>query len=204
MKKLTITLALALAATMVLVFGAGCTSPWQKKAAEETMEKALEQSSGQKVEVDSDNNTTTITTDEGETTWGQAEIPSNFPSDVPIYPGANATFTHVGSAQDEESATASLETSDSVDKVAEWYKTEISKQGWSVQSTDSWGDGTDKYISYVATKDGRELSVGTAASEGITIITIATGRIVRGRLQGNFISVSPKNFLRRTHPGALR
>ncbi|MFC1721761.1 hypothetical protein ACFL0Z_02515 [Patescibacteria group bacterium] len=173
MKKLTVVLSLTLAITVVLIFAAGCTSPWQKKAAEETMERAIEKSSGEDVEVDSTEESTTISTDEGETTWGQAEIPENFPGDVPIYPGAEATFTYVGSGQDEESATASLETSDSVDKVADWYKTEIDNNGWTIDNTDTWGDGNDKYISYTASQDGRELSVGVSSSETITMITIA-------------------------------
>jgi len=174
MKKIAVSLSLILAITLVLAFSVGCTMPWQQKAQEETAEKALEKISGQDVELDTSEESTTITTDEGATTWGTgSELPENFPGDVPVYPDTNITFSHVGSGQEQESASASLETGDSVDDAAAWYEKNITDNGWEIQSTDSWGMNNDKYVSYTAVQGDRELSVGVSASEGTTIITIA-------------------------------
>ncbi len=174
MKKIAIVLSLILAITLVMVFSVGCTMPWQKKAQEETAERALEQMSGQDVEIDSNSESTTFTTEEGETTFGTSgELPEDFPGDVPAYPDADITFSHVGSGSEAESASASLETNDSVDEVSAWYEKQIPDNGWEIQSTDSWSSGPDQYVSYTATQGDRELSVGISVSEDVTMITIA-------------------------------
>lgn len=179
MKKVTVFLSLSLALTMVLVFATGCANPLQKaaqeKAAEKTAEKIIEDSLGgnAQVEIDESGETTTIKTEEGETTWGATSIPENFPGDVPIYPDAKVTFAHVGAGGDGESASASLETGDSADKVSAWYKEAMNTNGWTVEGTDTWGSGADKYVSYFGKQGNRDFSVGISSAEGITMITLS-------------------------------
>lgn len=179
MKKVTIFLTLSLAIAVVMLFTTGCTNPWQhavqEEAAEKATERALERAAGGNVDVDieGDGGTTTITSEEGETTWGSTEIPENFPGNVPVYPNATVTFSHVGAGADGESASASLETTDDVDTVSSWYKTEIDNNGWSIEGTDSWGTGSEKYISYMGEQGEKKLSVGISASEGVTMITLS-------------------------------
>jgi hypothetical protein len=179
MKKVTMFLGLTLALAIVMVFATGCTNPWQRgaqeKAAERTAERILEDSLGENAQVDINENdgTTTVKTEEGETTWGATEIPENFPGDVPIYPEAKVTFAHVGAGGDGESASASLETGDSADKVSAWYKEAMNTNGWTVEGTDTWGAGAEKYVSYFGKQGNRDFSVGISSAEGVTMITLS-------------------------------
>lgn len=173
-KSLTLVMTLFLAiAIVVIATGASGCNPFQKKATEKSIEKAIEESSGENVKVDIDNETTTFTTDEGSTVVGSGSLPDNFPEDVPIYPDTTITFSHVGSGDEESSASTTLETKDSQEKVTSWYKEEIAKNGWTIESTDNWGVNADQYTSYTASKNDRELSIGVSVADDLTLVTIS-------------------------------
>lgn len=84
MPRLTIPRTLLLAALIVGVFALpGC-----KRAGEAIAEKAIEQASGDKVDIDQDGETVSIKTDQGEMTvataqdGGSVALPADFPTDV--------------------------------------------------------------------------------------------------------------------------
>ncbi|EKD49482.1 MAG: hypothetical protein ACD_63C00126G0001 [uncultured bacterium] len=178
MSKTTKFLVLSLSVIVFFAFvGAGCGFfDWRKKAAEKSLEQALEKQSGGKVDIEVESNTTTWETEEGKSEFGTGEIPANFPSDLPLYPGATASYTFVGSGNEEGSASATLETSDSMDKVSSWYKQNIESNGWSITRTDQWGADSDQFSNYVAEKGDKELSVGITSPEGKTMITITINK----------------------------
>lgn len=174
-KKISLTLGLVTAAALVALIATGCTNPFQKQAEQQAGEKLaeniLEKATGEKVDVNSADNSLTITSDEGTMSFGSTELPKNFPTDVPLYPQNTLTFAHVGAGEDADSASATFESDDSVDKVSEWYKSQIESNGWKIDSTDTWGSGAEKYVNYTATKGERTLSIGVSFTEK-TLVTV--------------------------------
>jgi len=80
-----------------------------------------------------------------------ATLPSGFPSDVPIYPGAKILF---GVKNDTDSYSASLTSSAASGDVTAFCKSEIVKKGWTIETE---GNIFGYVIS--AKKDTRELNV---------------------------------------------
>lgn len=169
------TLGLITVATLVALMATGCTNPFRKKVEEQVAEKMVEnifeRATGEKIDVNSADNSLTITSDEGTMSFGSTELPANFPKDVPLYPQKTLTFSHVGSGEDADSASATFESDDSVDKVSDWYKSQLESNGWKIESTDTWGIGAEKYVNYTAVKDERTLSIGVSFSEK-TLVTV--------------------------------
>lgn len=173
--KIKFAVGLASCAALVTIVATGCTNPVQKKveeqAAEKMAENIFEKATGEKVDVNSADNSVTITSDEGTMSFGSTELPANFPTDVPLYPQKTLTFSHVGSGDDADSASATFESDDSVDKVSDWYKAQIESNGWTIEATDTWGTGAEKYVNYTAVKGERTLSIGVSFTEK-TLVTV--------------------------------
>lgn len=93
-------------------------------------------------------------------------LPADFPKDIPVYTGA--AVTGGGSATGGKGAV--LTTADAADKVAEFYKTELAKQGW----TDVKSQAAGPMTSITATKDKRTLAIALTKSptDGKTMISI--------------------------------
>lgn len=174
-KKISLTLGLVTVAAVVALIATGCTNPFQKQTSEQAAEKLaegiLEKATGEKIDVNATDESFEISSDEGTVSFGNAKLPNNFPADVPIYSPSTLTFSHAGSAEDADSASATLETDDSVDKVADWYKGQMESNGWKMGSIDTWGTGAEKYVNYTATKGERTLSVGVSFTEK-TLVTV--------------------------------
>lgn len=60
-----------------------------------------------------------------------AQIPSGFPSDVPIFPGAKVVF---GTKDAETGYVVSLAAKASAAEVGAYYKAELAKKGWNITS----------------------------------------------------------------------
>ncbi len=98
--------------------------------AEQVAEKAVEESTG--VKVDADEDQMTITTEDGETLEVDAEgadLPDGFPSDVPVYDADIEGSTSFSSGEGQNFSIA-LVTTDSFDDVVDWYKSEFESKGW--------------------------------------------------------------------------
>jgi hypothetical protein len=78
------------------------------------------------------------------------QLPSDFPSDVPTYPGAQAQSAMSIPGGD---LFATFETSASVEDVAGYYEEQLANQGWTVVAT---GDKKNRVL---ATKGERSVSV---------------------------------------------
>lgn len=106
----------------------------------------------------------------------KATVPADFPKDVPVYPGAKVTM----SMSDAESSSMSLqlETPDSVDRVAEFLKSELPAQGWTNDTEiKTGGDSPMQMLGYK--KDNRTVQfmiqgTGTATQLSVTIASEGT------------------------------
>lgn len=163
-KYLTLALCLVLVVIMFAVVGCG------KKTAEKVAEKALEKVTNSQVDVDVDNNTVKINTNQGTFESGdKVSLPAGFPSDVFVIDGTIKTATKM--AQNEY-YTVSIETTKSVTAADAEYQQELKKDGWEITATFSIGGGS----SITAQKDDRTLSVTINDNEGKTLVVIGTSK----------------------------
>lgn len=152
---------------VALVFISGCGA-----ANNFVAEKAMEAASGGKAKVDVNGNAVTVKTADGTATWGDTKLPDNWPSDAPVYPGTKVAYAGSSNQTNGQSGSmVMLQSTDSGDKVVEFYKKELATQGWKIEGTFS-ADGT---TTFMATKDTRALSMSVAMSDGETVITMTVG-----------------------------
>jgi hypothetical protein len=106
---------------------------------------------------------TSVTTPAGNASTGS--LPADFPKDVPIYAGAQI----VSAATTGGTVGAVLSTADTPEKVTDFYKSELEKNGWAKpQAVNAAGTST-----MTATKEKRRVSVGiTKGADGKTSISI--------------------------------
>jgi hypothetical protein len=161
MKKLPLAGSLLVALALI---GAGCplTQKAEEKVAEEAVEAMIENSvedDGGSGDVEIEDDSFTFTDNEtGETfSFGEgADLPEEFPNDVPLY--QPSTVLASSSSNNNQDFTVSLQTSDDFDTVADFYDDEIESEGWEVDDNASFsGDG--QTVTITANKDGRRLSV---------------------------------------------
>lgn len=69
-------------------------------------------------------------------------IPDNFPSDMPVYPGAEAAIGMGGSIANSNRSGVQLLSQDSPEKVRDYYTAELEAKGWEITDTgDNGGTG---------------------------------------------------------------
>lgn len=117
-----------------------------QKIGENMMEKAIEQSTGQKADVSADGKTVNVKTGEGAmaaSEEGTIKLPSDFPSDVFVYPDAKITFSTSTPANAADGTKASYmiayTVNQSVADVVAKYKAEMAKNGWTVGTEANYG-----------------------------------------------------------------
>lgn len=105
----------------------------------------------------------------------RAEMPADFPKDVPVYPNATleAAVTGEGLAT-ENGAYISWSTKDEVPAVRHFYQQKLDDEGWYVVSypgvPTAWmGEGG---VTVVGTKWGRTASFAIAKKDGKTLISL--------------------------------
>ena len=115
----------------------------------------------------------TYSNSEGTVTVGGNKLPENWPSDAPTYP--NATIQYSGSSDPqtgEKGSAVVFTTSDNAQKVADFYKRELSSKGWVIDQTAMMGASTV----LTATKDTRTLGAYiTDTGNGQVSVTISIG-----------------------------
>lgn len=168
---------------LLLLFGssafllAGCTlNPFaflQQKTGEKMAEKLIESQTGGKVDIDSDKGKVTVKTKEGEEiVMGEGQLPANFPKDMPIYPGAKPSGSWISTTKEGKGVMVGLETNDGKNKVVSYYRTELPKNGWVIETTTTTDDGAI----YIVKKNNRSGWVTiTAEKNGKTTIGIVIG-----------------------------
>jgi hypothetical protein len=95
-------------------------------------------------------------------------LPSNFPKDFPIYPGA----TYLGADEDQGQINGRswdrgwFETKDEGSKVIEWYDAHLTQAGYPPVNSNK--DGTDKQYSFAAGKEIIQMEVFTETNKPTT------------------------------------
>jgi type II secretory pathway pseudopilin PulG len=113
---------------------------------ENIAEKAIEQATGQKADVSADGKNVSIKTDDGTfaaSGEGTIKLPSDFPSDVFMYPDAKISFAISTPANAASGTTAGYVVSYSVSQssadVVAKYKAEMVKNGWTIGTEANYG-----------------------------------------------------------------
>lgn len=151
-----------------------CGGKPEQAAGEAAIEKAIEASAaaeGKDVDVDLKGGSMTVKSSDGKATivtGENVEIPSDFPKDVPVYQGAKIQM-----ALKEAGHTLRLTSSDSVDKITEYYKKEVAGQGWTEDTVVSQGNPQPmSMLGYK--KDKRILSIVITKEEDGTGVTLTS------------------------------
>lgn len=147
----------------------GCSGKDMGEAAfERMMEQGIEQETGGSARVDIGEESMHIETNEGTMTMG-GELPSNWPSDVPVYQGA--TVNLAGSTTPEGGDPGMMlmySVPDAPAIVAKFYESGLAANGWKSKSTIK----TEDITIWEMTKDDRTLSVTVSAEDGGTSVAI--------------------------------
>lgn len=108
----------------------------------------------------------------GGMTGTTGQLPADFPKDIPVYTGAAVIaggMATTGAAAGSKGA--SFSTSDDATKVADFYKAELAKQGWTDVKSMAIPGGMGNTV--MATKDKRSLSIAiTKGPDGKTMISV--------------------------------
>lgn len=132
-----------------------------KKFTEKGVESIVSQYTNGTVDIDTKNNTVTIESEDGTATIGSQELPDNFPSDIPVFPGATVLGSVTGSASDGSGIFVSLNSTDSMDDVKDFYGYRLSDNGWGEEQKTTIGNITN----YSVMKGDRRLSISLTPYE---------------------------------------
>ena len=161
------TLILSLAASSLLV-ACGGSAPANQPAGNGAMMQSSSAAMNGNAMMQGDQNNMQVTTSEGTFVAGST-MPADWPTDVPTYAGAKVQYSATAHPTDGKTGSAIVfMTSDVAATVANFYKTKLVENGWTMTATME-ANGT---TILGATKDTRNLSVMIGASEGQTAVTI--------------------------------
>ncbi len=131
-KKIPLLAALVVVVLVSLLVFSGCS-----KAAEEASEKAAEEAvkkeTGKDVDIEYDQDKVKIETEEGKAEIEKtAEIPKEFPSDYPIYPGAKLDSVVKIEEQGQKAYQLVFKSGDSVTEIFAYYKKAFPEKGYKI------------------------------------------------------------------------
>ncbi len=135
-KKVSIVLVFLLALSLII---SGCGKV-AEKASEQAVEKVIESETGEKVDLDMDNESVEITTDQGTIKAGATyDWPSGMPSDVPEFKYGSISSVIESTTEAGTSYTVTFEevAADSFAK----YRDDLEDKGWTMQLTQQMGSG---------------------------------------------------------------
>jgi len=100
-----------------------------------------------------------------------AKLPDDYPKDVPVASGAKVVMAASVNNANNNGSNLVLESTDSLDKLLEFYKKGLADNGWKVEATIS----QEKMTMLTASKDKRALSVHIQEQEGKSTVTQTVG-----------------------------
>lgn len=152
------------ALSMLLVVGVwGC---------QRAVERAVEETTG--IRVDEDEERVTITGDDGEefTMEGGGSLPDDWPADIPIYPEADLESSQAMRMGESTQFAATWTTSDDLDDVYEWYRDELPDAGWEITGDFSMEQSGERTANISASKNDSDANVFIGDQDGATGISI--------------------------------
>lgn len=157
---------------LVLAFGlAGCKSV-SDKIGEEIGEEIAGGVIGADVEVDGES--VTLETEDGSVTMSGTEdtMPADFPSDFPVYKGADVDSTSTIAGDESTDFYVNLYVGDSVKDVYDWYKSELADAGWTIDSDLFMAESGDDSAILTVSKGGTQANIGIGAEDGRSSLTL--------------------------------
>jgi hypothetical protein len=136
---------------------------------EEAVEKAIEAEAGGDVEVDAAEGELVVNTPEGTVSVGTGQLPADWPTDVPIYPGATVVASVSGAAAGGGAAVTAMST-DGAEPILAFYADKMS--GWAVQFDASTPEGHAR--GYASPDGKRTVQLAVAGAGGQTSVTVTT------------------------------
>jgi hypothetical protein len=121
------------------------------------------------VKVDQTGENVTVTGPDGSTTTIGKSLPVGMPTDFPVYKGT-VTSSSKSKTSEGTSFTFSVETVDSVQAISDWYDAELTKAGWTIESTWVGGDTGSEASMLSATKGTSQAYVNAGTSDGKTTV----------------------------------
>jgi hypothetical protein len=165
-KKAPILLILAAVVVLTVVLGGIC----YKKAKNLVIGNIFSRLSGGIVEKDGDK--VTVTLEEGGFSFEEeGELPDNFPSDFPIYPDAKLASTWTAKGEGTDGLSLIWEAEDSVNKVSNYYESELEGAGWTLSFTSETEDST----TFAFEKNSVSGFIGITLEESKTVISLTLG-----------------------------
>lgn len=156
---------------LALVLGLAACNP--SGSAENMVEEAIEAKTGADVELNAEGDSVTLRGEDGEemTFTSNAEgieLPSDFPSNVPVYPDARAT--EYLSADD--GIQAGFQIAASMIEVRDWYVEQLKKEEWTIQMNAVMSEGG----LLTAEHADQSLQLMFAEEDGETVLIMTLGR----------------------------
>jgi hypothetical protein len=165
---------------LIVLIGVGTTVVMKffaKKIGTGLVEQAIESKTGVKTNIEDlekGKMSFTDTKTGAKVDVGTNEVPDTFPKDFPLYRGAKVTSSLSGAQAGKNNGFwLTMTTPDSADAVQSFYKSELGKNGWTIESTFTANQMTNQTV-----KKGSwsgSLSVGTSSEGGETQIVIILG-----------------------------
>jgi hypothetical protein len=120
-----------------------------------------------------DEESVTVTTDDGQATIssGEGKLAEGFPEEFPIY-DADVDGSAVIDVNGQAQYTAVLITSDSVDDVYKWYKSELPSEGWTIVNDAQVNTGDAATSMLAAERNGATANMGVTQTDRGTEIAI--------------------------------
>ena len=94
-----------------------------------------------------------------------AKIPSSFPSDVPLYPGAEPM---AAMSAGSEGTMVMFKTMDSQQEIFKFYQTQFAEQGWEISEEENFGG----QLALVGLKDSRKTKISISGTKGDSRISV--------------------------------
>jgi hypothetical protein len=169
-RKSNTTLIIVLIVIGILVLGSvgGCLAC--RFCASKAVKEGVEQATG--LEVDEEGGKISVKGEGGEFEAQQGELPEGFSDLIPIYDGASVESGSSVTNDEGKIYSVSLKTSDSYDKVVNFYKSELPKDGWTPENTSETSVNGEKATTFTfseAKSKGSGWITVTQTSDGITI-----------------------------------
>ena len=158
-------------ALAVLVIVCSCSEKAEENVAEKIAEKAIESQTGHKADIDVEKESVRITTKDGAMTMTSgkaAQLPDNFPADIPILEGSTLDMA----MEVPQGYSLSFSTQEGVSTVSEWYLNAMIDQGWTKETVMDMGTQT----MLVFSKGERGVNVAISADNGQTRISLTGGK----------------------------
>ncbi len=94
-----------------------------------------------------------------------AKVPRSFPTDIPLYPGAEPMAAMSAGA---EGSMVTFKTMDSQQDIYEFYQTKLAEQGWAIAEEESFGG----QLGLAGLKDSRKVTVNISGTKGDSRISV--------------------------------